>query len=113
MQRNDGGNFSSDRLAQILGNKYGSLSEDELEKYEAIPQEAVNASSGMIGSVNSVGKGIKLVPSEFDLEQEALKKMYEKAPSLWQKYGPKDVTGPGGEVIPIDRFKQITDLFKK
>lgn len=85
MQRNDGGNFSNDPIARLIAMKLGSMPESELAKQEQIPQDAINLASNVVGSINKVGKGIKLIPSEYDVEKNIYKKAAEKSPSFFDK----------------------------
>lgn len=52
--KNDGGNFSSDALARMIGNKKGSMSDDDLKEYEAVPENSFNMTAGMLGSTNPI-----------------------------------------------------------
>jgi surface antigen len=114
MQQNDGGSFGEDPLIRFIAKmQKGSVSEKDIQDQEQMKHDAINMAMGTAGTIRNVGAGVKLLPSAYDLEQEAFKKAAEKAPSFFQKYGPKDVTGPGGEVIPIDKFKAISELLKK
>jgi hypothetical protein len=133
----EGGRFSPDFLARLLGEKYGSASENELAQAEAIPGQAIDTASGMMGTIAKV-PGAAALPEEMSLidrikmavEKSKVKgpeggltnnaSVYQKggpkqpAPgeSFWDKFGPKDVTGPEGEVIPLERFKALNKLLK-
>lgn len=82
-----------------------NLVEEGAQAVKQISQNAINP-------VSHVSKGVKLVPSAYDLEREAFQRAAEKAPSFMEKFGPKAVEIPG-ESIPVDKFKALTDLLKK
>lgn len=52
--RNDGGNFSNEDILRLIAQKQGSMSENELAQHEAIPQDAINMASGVMGTVGRV-----------------------------------------------------------
>lgn len=111
MFRDDGGDFGDNPIAKLLAMRsQGSVPTSELDEQDQRQKDALAlAQAGTIGQIGKVGQGIKLIPSAYDAEQSMYKKAAENAPSFWQKYGPKPVSGPGGEVIPIDKFKQIAN----
>jgi hypothetical protein len=91
--RDDGGNFSNDLFARMLALKQGSASNDELSAQEKIPQQAIDAASGVLGTIGNVGQGIKLIPSAGDEIAEQFAQKYKGAPSFFEKFGRKAVDG--------------------
>lgn len=51
--RNEGGNFSNDSITRLLANKMGSMSLGDLDKQEKIPRQAIDLSSGTLGTIGS------------------------------------------------------------
>ncbi len=54
--RNDGGEFSDDPIAKLLAMKMGSMGNQELAQQEAIPEQAIDMASGVMGTVGPVKK---------------------------------------------------------
>lgn len=54
--RDDGGEFSDDPITKLLAMKMGSMGNEELAKQEGIPQQAIDMSSGVMGTVGSAKK---------------------------------------------------------
>lgn len=51
----DGGDFSPDLFTRLKAMKQGSMSNDDLAQSEAMPQDAINTASGVLGTVQGPG----------------------------------------------------------
>lgn len=123
MNINDGGSFSKDMLARILAAKKGSMSEDELQEIEAIPEEAAQMGMGLAGSVKPLSPmaqgikdaaaktSVKWVPTAEQALDDAVKQEFKDAPkNFFEKFGPKAMQVQGENISP-EEAKKLKDVF--
>ncbi len=100
------GKAAIESAPKLLGNEVGSVGANiapHIEKSLAdkIKQAAMNS------TVKGPEGGLTNSVAEF---QQGLK---QPEVNFFDKFGPKPVTGPGGEVIDLEKFKQLNGLLGK
>lgn len=117
--RNDGGNFSNDQIIRMLAMKQGSMNEDELARQEAIPQQAIDMASGVMGTVQGPAAKFGKIRQMLGGAEEAAAAqpmgMADKIKMAAEKSGVKweDLPSDAEKTMFQQRYKDAPSFFEK